>query len=162
MKHSHIIFTVRSARISWVKFKFEGYKHMGFKTRMAEMSTYVCLPLYEDFRSTYVSIIIDSVVGQENVYHSAGLQKYSDIIICVSFTNKGVHFIMPRSSKKKINFRNPASQYTFFSLSSNLCSLFYIIVSKVILLLFWHCYKKHYHPTDLPLKWRDDAPPVLN
>lgn len=76
MKHSNIIFTVRSARISWVKFKFEGYKHMGFKTRTCEISTYVCLPLYEAFRSTYVSIIIDSVVGQENVYHSAGLQKY--------------------------------------------------------------------------------------
>lgn len=76
MKHSNNIFTVRSARISWVKFKFEGYKHMGFKTRTCEISTYVCLPLYEAFRSTYVSIIIDSVVGQENVYHSAGLQKY--------------------------------------------------------------------------------------
>ena len=131
MRHSNIIFTVRSARISWVKFKgaihstkisgnfgpklnglvrsnrksfektgppfevvlfsrsdrlefwlngsrpkFEGYKHMGFKTRTCEMSTYVCLPLYEAIRSTYVSIIIDSVVGQENVNHSAGLQKY--------------------------------------------------------------------------------------
>ena len=73
------------------------------------MSTCVCLPLYEAFRSTYVSIIIDSVVRQENVYHSAGLQKY----LRISLTNKGVHFIMPRSSKKKIISCNLNQPITF-------------------------------------------------